>query len=65
MQLAHRLKGSAGTFGFDAVSSAAGALERAAKGPAEPTEGLAAALDHELAALQSDRSSTHPKDAPP
>jgi signal transduction histidine kinase/ActR/RegA family two-component response regulator/HPt (histidine-containing phosphotransfer) domain-containing protein len=65
VQLAHRLKGSAGTFGFDAVSSAAGALERAAKGPAEPTEGLAAALDHELAALQSDRSSTHPKDAPP
>jgi CheY-like chemotaxis protein len=65
VELAHRLKGSAGTFGFDAVSSAAGALERAAKVPTEPTEGLATTLDHELAALQSDASSTHPKDAPP
>jgi HPt (histidine-containing phosphotransfer) domain-containing protein len=65
VQLAHRLKGSAGTFGFDAVSSAAAILERAAKSPAEPVEASAAALDEALAALQSAEPSTRPKDALP
>ncbi len=69
VQLAHRLKGSAGTFGFDAISTAAGALERATKTSSELAEGeaerLASALDRELGALQSDLPSTRPNDAPP
>ena len=60
VQFAHRFKGSAGTFGFDTVSTAAGALERAAKTPSEPIEGLTAALDDELAALQSGPSAPGP-----
>lgn len=64
VQLAHRLKGSAGTFGFDSVSRAAAVLERAAKSPVDPVETPASALDDELAALQSEAPSTRPKDTP-
>jgi CheY-like chemotaxis protein/HPt (histidine-containing phosphotransfer) domain-containing protein len=64
VQLAHRLKGSAGTFGFDSVSRAAAVLERAAKSPVDPVETPASALDDELTALQSEAPSTRPKDTP-
>ncbi|GAB3732245.1 hypothetical protein GCM10028794_09130 [Silanimonas algicola] len=63
-QLAHRLKGSAGTFGFDAVSAAAGRLEHAARDRPATLSAEAAALDRELAALQSGDGPTGPKDAP-
>ena len=53
VQLAHRLKGSAGTFGFDTVSALAGTLERAAKSGSEEIATPSAALDEALAALQS------------
>jgi signal transduction histidine kinase/CheY-like chemotaxis protein len=65
MQLAHRLKGSAGTFGFDAISTAAGQLERAAKSPTAAVDSEAAALDQQLAALQSPEATPGPKDATP
>lgn len=65
MQLAHRLKGSAGTFGFDAVSAAAAQLELLAKTPVAPLEAEAAALDAQLAALHSPVDPSTPKDAPP
>ena len=64
-QFAHRLKGSAGTFGFDTVSFAAGALERAAKDASAAIDTEAAALDRELAALHSSADPSRPKDAPP
>jgi CheY-like chemotaxis protein/HPt (histidine-containing phosphotransfer) domain-containing protein/anti-sigma regulatory factor (Ser/Thr protein kinase) len=65
IQLAHRLKGSAGTFGFDAVSAAAGLLERAVKATPAEFETEAAALDQQLAALHSITDTQSPKDAPP
>lgn len=65
VQLAHRLKGSAGTFGFDDVSAAAARLERALKTSPEAFETEASALDATLAALQSPGDTIGPKDAPP
>lgn len=56
-QLAHRLKGSAGTFGFTEVSAAAAALERALADATDATDAVDAvnrcigALDATLAAL--------------
>jgi len=50
-QLAHRLKGSAGTFGFAAVSAAAAALEHALADAPEAVDACIAALDAALAAL--------------
>ena len=64
-QLAHRLKGSAGTFGFHEISSAAAALERAAKSPDDPVEAPAAVLDQAFAALQSDTPQYRLEDSPP
>ncbi len=64
LQLAHRLKGSAGTFGFDAVSAAAARLERVAKDPSAPVQGEATALDQALGVLQSPMDAPGPMDAP-
>ncbi|GIX39199.1 MAG: hypothetical protein KatS3mg128_0248 [Silanimonas sp.] len=68
-QQAHRLKGSAGTFGFAAVSAAAAALETAVTDPDAVTDtDLAtrvAALDSQLAALDCTGPASTPSTAPP
>ena len=64
VQLAHRLKGSAGTFGFDTVSALAGTLERAAKSGSEEIATPSAALDEALAALQSAALPNRSEDTP-
>ena len=56
-QLAHRLKGSAGTFGFDAISAAAARLEHTLREGGDPGVD-AVGLDRALTALDSRASET-------
>ncbi|WP_156890121.1 hybrid sensor histidine kinase/response regulator [Silanimonas lenta] len=68
-QQAHRLKGSAGTFGFAGVSKAAAALETAVTNPGAVTHAdltaRVAALDSQLAALDCPDPASTPAPAPP
>ncbi len=64
-QIAHRLKGSAGTFGFESVSAAAAALDHVARTASDAVEDHADALDRQLAALHWAPDDARPEDAPP
>ncbi len=63
-QIAHRLKGSAGTLGFNRIGAAAAALDRAARTPSANVDDATAALDRQLADLHSPLDDARPEDAP-